>query len=114
MRQHVCFILACALTACGFTTAQAEEAVTASARVNSEGLDLSTSAGADRFLKRLSIAAGRVCIDRRTLITAGVGRDFQICRAKAMAKAVADSRSPVIQQRFAASSKAKVLHLVER
>jgi UrcA family protein len=85
-------------------------------RVTSQDLDLTTEAGATKYLARLSRAAGEACgggPDHSPLVRNGV-RVFQDCHAKTLARAVAQSASPILQHQFAATQEAAGLRLARR
>lgn len=98
---------ALAIAACGDAAGPAQarsNLTTIQIRVSSAGMDLTTEAGADAFLKRLSRAATNACggyPDSSPHITDAQQR-FRACRAKALAGAVEQSQSAMLQRRFAA------------
>jgi len=112
--MHISRLLACVLAVAGYgLSAQAGPIGAVQVRVSTEGLDLTTTAGADAALARLSRAATQACggtPDGSPLIN-NAARKFELCRARAVAGAVAQSRSPVLQTRFAASHEGQVLRL---
>ena len=72
--------------------------------VSARGLDLSSDAGADQFLSRLSHAVSRACDDRpkdgpRLMIARSVA--FHACRAHALEEARNLVRSPAVKRRIA-------------
>lgn len=106
--------LAIATIGSATSPAQAEtNPTTVEVRVNSAGLDLTTEAGADEFLKRLSRAASRACGGRPDvgpLILEARGR-FEDCHAKAVSAAVEQANSAVLDRRFVSSPDAAYLKL---
>jgi UrcA family protein len=64
---------------------------------SSRGLDLTSPAGADRFVAHLDAAVNRAC-NARTADDAA----FYGCRSQALAQAVTYVRSPAVRRRFAA------------
>ena len=85
--------------------AQAQpQPVTIQVRVSTEGLDMSSDAGARAFLGRLSRAAVKACGGSQPEVSALMveqARAFQGCRRGALAGAVAQSRSSALQRVFA-------------
>jgi len=73
-------------------------------RVSSHDLDLSSEAGADMFVRRLSSAINRACNDRLpdappSMLARSDG--FRACRATALSSATNKVRSPLVRQRIA-------------
>ncbi len=98
------------LATCAFTLAASGGGLAAAApaggpnqveiRVSSDGLDLTTQAGADQFLQRLYRAATIACgttPDASPLVANPV-RKFEFCRANAIADAIDQSRAPLIRR----------------
>jgi UrcA family protein len=113
--MHISRLLACVLVAVGFgVSAQAGPSIaTVQVRVSTEDLDLTTAAGAQAVLARLSRAATAACggtPDGSPLIRNAVQK-FELCRARAVAGAVAQSQSPVLQTQFAATREGQILRL---
>lgn len=74
-------------------------------RVSSQGLDLTTEAGAAQFLTRLSHAAAEVCgghPDPSPLRVHDAARTYRQCQDKALSQVVAQSQMPLLQQQYAA------------
>jgi UrcA family protein len=113
MRKFVpLFVAIASLT----SAAQAAPIEVAETKVTSASLDLSTEAGADQFLARIERAATQVCggyPDLSPLASNALQR-FRACRAKAVATAVAQSGSPMVQRQFAASEAARHLRVAAR
>jgi UrcA family protein len=84
--------------------------------VNAHGLDLSSAAGADRFVSRLDAAVNRACNDRPTIgaFTLFRSDEFQACRAKALETAMVYVRSPLVRQRYAQMRAGDQLRLARR
>jgi UrcA family protein len=83
--------------------------------VTSHGLNLSSEAGADLFIRRLDAAVNRACDDRPKSGVFALSRSaqFHACRAKALETAMAYVHSPVVRQRYAAR-RSDELHLAHR
>jgi UrcA family protein len=85
--------------------------------VSSHGLDLSSDAGADRFLGRLTSAVNRACDDRRSngpMLNLAHSEGFYACRSEAIETAMTYVRSPVVTRRYAASEARDGLRLARR
>jgi UrcA family protein len=85
--------------------------------VSSHGLDLTSSAGADRFLDRLTAAVNRACNDRpadgQPLMVARTA-GFDVCRAQALETAMTYVHSPTVRRRYAAIESRNDLRLAHR
>lgn len=85
--------------------------------INSHGLDLTTDAGADRFLGRLAAAVNRACDDRPNdgpWMTLSRSPGFQACRAQALQTAMTYVHSPIVRRRYAAVEAQADLRLAHR
>lgn len=84
--------------------------------VSSHGLDLTTDAGADQFLERLTSAVDRACDDRANgpTLTLGHTAGFYECRSQALETAMAYVRSPVVKRRYAAMQASDSVRLARR
>jgi UrcA family protein len=84
--------------------------------VNSHGLDLSSEAGADVFIRRLDAAVNRACDDRPKsgVFTLGRSAQFHACRAKALETAIASVHSPIVKQRYAETLSSDKVRLSRR
>ncbi|MFI4966167.1 MAG: UrcA family protein [Caulobacterales bacterium] len=85
--------------------------------VSSHGLDLSTDAGADQFLGRLTDAVNRACNDRPVdgpALTIARTAKFQVCRAQALETALTYVHSPIVRRRYAAMAARDDLRLARR
>jgi len=110
MQRHIPLLVIAALSAGALAPAAqaAPDVRTVSVRVTSAGLDLTTEAGAAVYLKRLARAATEACggqPDYSPLATSGAKR-FEACRGRALSTAVAQSASPLVQRRYAATQDA--------
>jgi UrcA family protein len=109
-------LLACVLVVAGSgLPAQAGPIGVAQVRVGTDDLDLTTARGAQAALVRLSRAATAACggaPDRSPLIRKA-GPKFELCRAKAVARAVEQANSPVLSRQFAASHEGQTLRLAK-
>lgn len=104
----VAALAAAALTSAGLPApAQAADRAATPATVqviiSSHGLDLDTEAGAQAFLQRLAMAAGRACDLRAEGPTITLTRSpaFRACQAKAIDAAMAQVRSPIVKREYA-------------
>jgi UrcA family protein len=84
--------------------------------VSSHGLNLSSEAGADLFIRRLDGAVNRACNDRPKSGAFALDRSaqFHACRAKALETAMAYVHSPMVRQRYAAMRTSDDLRLARR
>ncbi|HEX4712576.1 UrcA family protein [Phenylobacterium sp.] len=84
--------------------------------VSSHGLDLSSEAGADQFIRRLDMAIIQACDDRPKSGAFALGRSaqFHACRAKALETAMAYVHSPIVKQRYADMRRSDELRLAHR
>ncbi|WP_372781772.1 UrcA family protein [Phenylobacterium sp.] len=120
MTRHLALFAAAAAVmaalSCPASAARADpRSETVSIRVSSEGLDLTTAAGADHFLDRLSKAAILACgAPDFSPLMKDARRDLRHCRAVALAGAAARSRWPLVPRRFAARPEARIVLLAER
>ena len=120
MRRYLSYYLAGALAlAAGGDSLAEPRMTTVRVKVSAAGLDLGTEAGADVLLHRLSRAATQACGGSApSPVLLEARQRFRVCRANAMAGAVADaveqSRSDVIQRRFAQTRDAKLVRLASR
>jgi UrcA family protein len=110
MRIHPAPLLACtlAIAALGGPALAGPSLNTVEVRVSSEGLDLTSQAGAEQFLQRLSQAATQACggaPDSSPLVK-DAARRFRQCRLTAVAVAVGNSRSPKVWRAFTATLQA--------
>ena len=100
-------LIAALALVCATAQAQAQpqpQPVTIQVRVSTEGLDMSSDAGARAFLGRISRAAGKACGGSQPEVSAlmvAQARAFQGCRRGALAATVAQSRSSALQRVFA-------------
>jgi UrcA family protein len=86
-------------------------------RVSSQGLDLTTEAGAAQFLQRLSHAASQVCggpPDASPLRPNNAARIYRQCQDKALSDVVAQSQWPLVRQQYAADRHVGSAHLAAR
>jgi UrcA family protein len=110
MRSYSMLIAACAMVAIGqpalSQTYVGPGVITVQQKVSSQGLDLTTEAGAAQFVKRLSHAASAVCgghPDPSPLRANDAARDYRQCQEKALSEVVAQSQWPLVQQQYAAA-----------
>jgi len=85
--------------------------------ITSHGLDLTSDAGADRFLGRLTAAVNRACDDRPNdgpWLALARSTGFQACRRQALQAAMTYVHSPVVRRRFAAIEAEDNLRLARR
>ncbi|WP_309605789.1 UrcA family protein [Phenylobacterium sp.] len=84
--------------------------------VSAQGLNLSSEAGANLFLRRLDSAVSRACNDRPESGAYALGRTeaFQACRAKALETAMTYVHAPNARQRYAAMRGREELRLARR
>jgi UrcA family protein len=85
--------------------------------VSSHGLDLTSDAGADQFLGRLTAAVNRACDDRPSdgpALTLTRSAGFRACASQALGTAMSYVRSPVVKQRYAAMQAKDGLVLARR
>lgn len=85
-----------ALSVIGTGAAQAE-----TLKVSTQGLDLSTPAGAKAFYSRLSHAVIDACGGAPTNFFASDEERFQACYKTAMDQAVTQARAPLVAQLYA-------------
>ena len=85
--------------------------------VSSQGLDLTSEAGADRFLGRLTAAVNTACDDRPTYgprLSIARTAGFTTCRGQALHAAMTYVRSPTVRRRYAAINAEGDLRLARR
>ena len=77
---------------------QAAEYQPATVQVRVNDIDLSSTAGQDRLMERVSLAAASVCVDHQTRRTGSEEQAYRACRADAVSAA-----QPQLSQLAAAS-----------
>ena len=85
--------------------------------VSSHGLDLTSDAGAGKFLDRLTGAVNRACDDRPTdgpALSLGRTSDFYDCRNQALEAAMTYVHSPIVKRRYAANEARGRMRLARR
>ena len=85
--------------------------------ISSRGLNLSREAGAESFLQRLKLAAGRVCDARPygpTVALHKLSPAVLACREKALVEAMAEVSSPVVKRLYAQQHASDAVHLARR
>jgi UrcA family protein len=84
--------------------------------VSSHGLNLSTEAGADLFMRRIETAIDRACNDRPQSGALVLDRSdhFHACRAKALESAMAYVHSPLVRHRYAQLRRADQVRVARR
>jgi len=85
--------------------------------VSSHGLDLTTDAGADQFLGRLTAAVNHACNDRLANgppLTLARTPGFHRCRSQALETAMTYVHSPIVKRRYAAMEAENGLRLARR
>lgn len=111
MRSYSMLIAACAVAGAIAQPALSETAARpgmtkVELRVTSQGLDLTTEAGAAQFLKRLSHAAAQVCgghPDASPVRAQDAARIYRQCQDKALSDVVAQSQWPLVHEQYAAA-----------
>jgi UrcA family protein len=109
MRSYSMFVAACAVVAIAQPALSETYAgpgeTKVQMRVTSQGLDLTTEAGAAQFVKRLSQAASQVCgghPDLSPYRAHDAARGYRQCQDKALSDVVAQSQWPLVRQQYAA------------
>lgn len=85
--------------------------------VSSNGLDLTTDAGAGRFLERLDAAVTRACDDRPTdgpAFNLSRSADFYLCRRQTLETVMAQVRAPAVKRLYAAMAAEDSVRLAHR
>ena len=84
--------------------------------VSSHGLNLSSSAGADSFVRRLQVAVDQSCNDLPASPVRSLARSaqFRDCRRKVLETAMTYVSSPLVRQRYAHLRTAEGVSLARR